>query len=101
MMNKKVIIFGLLIFAIAFLFPPFEYVDFTSRAVSSMFGGSPSTDITFRPIWNDEYIYRGDDMIGSDAEIASGLWFGILGGIAFATLALAAVVGNKPKEEST
>lgn len=92
-MNRSILIAGLLLFVAAFLFPPQEY-----RSYERIFGGA---ETTLRFIGSGEYLYRGDDMIGSDARIRMDLWWPILGGIAFATFVLARVIGETGNKDKT
>lgn len=98
-MNKNVLIIGLLVFAIAFLIPPWEYTSYFSDALASALGGSASTETSFRPIWVGGEITEHGDVVARDAEIKQGLWFGILGGIAFATIVLANIIEGDTKSQ--
>lgn len=97
-MNKPILIVGLVLFVLAILFPPFEYVSHMSAAFSSMYGGNASTDIAFQFIGSDQYVYSGGEMVGSEARIASDIWMGILAGILVLTLGIAYLVG--PRSEA-
>ena len=100
-MNRTIILIGLMVFAVAFLFPPFEYVSFINFVLSDSLGTPPSSEITFLPFWHNGDVYRGGDLIGTGAKIATGLWFGLLGGIAFFTFALGAIVRKKKLDENS
>lgn len=98
-MNKKIILFGIVVFIIAFLLPPFKYTTIGNLVSSQRTGLPLSLETTFLPFWHNGNIYHEENLIGTGAKIDTGLWYGILGGIAFLTFALGIVF--KKKEDNS
>jgi hypothetical protein len=100
-MNKPIIVVGLIVFIIFLVFPPFHYRTIENIVLSDSTGVPPSFKTTFLPFWHNGEICKNGEWSGTGAKIYTDLWYGLLGGVAFISIALAIIFKKKERNPSS
>lgn len=93
MKSKHILLIGIILFLMAFIFPPYKYHSVNDATPSNK--NNQTIKIAIRPIWNGTKIYNlKGNLIGKDAVFDSLLWFGILFVIGMGTRTLARFIDS-------